>query len=177
MMKLIPQKTRPGRRPVIVGALRKIRLGMLVGVVLAGVLAVSAERREEQAARGVAKATSARPFTGPEHGTEGRKQTGTGPWLGLRGVSGHSVKPVSAPVLGSGFSSARGGPGSAWGPLGGVDNAPPFKRENVGQKVLLSQAPHRFSLIDYRPAQLPAVMPSLRGPTGTPGSVRHREND
>src|SRR5262249_2867125 len=96
-MKFMPQttSTQPGHRPSSRGSLRKIRLGMVVGGILAGTLAVLAERREEQTESETTRVIRARPYTGPAHGTVAANPTGGGPWLGLRGLTSPAIKPSS----------------------------------------------------------------------------------
>jgi hypothetical protein len=123
-MKSISTTTNQGQRGP--SSLRKIRRGILLGLAGACLLIILAERRAQQAAREIVMVEArARPYTGPAPVL--MKSTVGGVWMSLANSPQLPLKAERAqnnPLVGSGYSSGRGGPGSPWGPLGETANAP-----------------------------------------------------
>ncbi|SRR5229473_287180 len=114
-----------GRRHL--GVFRLIFLGMVAGMLFIGIVAARVEHLEKRLEPAWRDKVTSRTFVGPERGTAAMRATVGGNWLSVDSTLRAPVKIGSVeadPRLGSGFSTARGGPGSTWGPVALPQSAP-----------------------------------------------------
>ena len=172
-----------GHRPELrLSSLRKIQLGIIVGIAIAGAVVVLAERRVQQRRQSAVREARAQAFTGPQ-GLAMRQTIGS-TWLALPAALSLPLMADRAEInqRGSGYSSARGGTGSSWGRLAEMKNAalPPGTWSELNTPVARAVHPS-FRLVyplDARQsASLDPRCKSTEVVKAVPGSLRYRDRD
>lgn len=168
-----------GQGPRGLTSVRKIGLGFLMGLAGACLLIVWTERRAQQAETEKAQMEArARPYTGPAPVV--MRSTVGGAWLTPMNNPQLPLRANLAqfnPLAGSGYSSARGGPGSAWGPLGEMANAPLPVGAWGGFNAPIARVPDRSVRLDYphNPPLLVVTDAGYKVNTIVPHSLRYKD--
>jgi hypothetical protein len=81
------------------------------------------------------------------------------------------------PLAGSGYSSARGGPGSPWGPVGEMANAPLPLGAWGGMRAPLPRSPNPSLRLAYPSNSRPLVVmdSGYKPSTIVPGTLRYKD--
>ncbi len=132
------------------GVFRLIFLGMLAGMLFVGIVAARVEHNEKRLESAWRDKVTSRAYVGPERGTAAMRATVGGNWLTADSALRTPVKIGSVEAdsrLGAGFSCARGGPGSAWGPVALPQSVPLPRSAFAGLNYPIESRPSA----DYAP--------------------------
>jgi hypothetical protein len=102
------------------GAMHVVLVGATIGLVLAGIAAARVEISQQLLQPKWTERAAPGNFRGPDRPTAAMRATVGGEWLTIGSALRPPVKigiVEADPLQGSGFSSARGGTGSEWGPV------------------------------------------------------------
>jgi len=139
------------------GTLHLVLVGLGVGLVAAGIAAARIEIAQKRSQPEWTEQAMSGVYRGPDRGTAAMRATVGGQWLTMDTALRRPVKigiVEADPLQGSGFSCARGGTGSEWGPVALPEPAPLPPGAFAGLNNPIEHMPRfKSAPLAYAPAQ------------------------